>query len=157
MRKKTTRKRDGMQQRTQLAKKEGSCDCPKMEYACKVVFRKKKCEDYTQMGKRGMPGKGLPEALLFPSPRGKEVDIRARLSPSSNVSFTEGAITSCSACLSFPRSLSHTTPHTPLWRSQCPRCYALLLRRRALAEVQLVKGVSPIPATRPCLSREGRA
>lgn len=36
-----------MQQKIQLAKKEESCDCPKMACACKVVFRKKKYEDYT--------------------------------------------------------------------------------------------------------------
>lgn len=108
-------------------------------------------------GKARDAGKGLPEALLFPSPRGKEVDIQARLSPSSKVSFTEGAINSCSACLSFPGAF-HTPPLTLRFGDHSvQRCYALLLRRWALAEVQLVKGVSPIPATRPCLSREGRA
>lgn len=38
--------------------------------------------------------KGLPEAVLFHSPRRKAVNTQARLSPSSKVGFTEGAINS---------------------------------------------------------------
>lgn len=136
-----------MSQRTQLAKKEESCDCPKNSLCVQSSVQKEKIRGLHIDGKAMDAGNDFLKLCCFPL----QGERRWK------VGFVGGAINSRSGCLSFPGTF-HTLPnHTPLWRSQCSRCCALLLWRWALAEVQRGVESQSVSSPPPYLVCPGKA